>query len=419
MIHSLSRVGGFGAFVARRFANDRCLQIASSLTYTTLLALVPVFTIIVAMLSAMERFENVTAQIKAFLLRNLVPEIANRIITVYMEQVASNAARLTYVSLAGLFVMVILMLLTVDRAFNSIWRAQRRRPFWMAVLGYVLLMLFAPLLLALSMSATSYFMSISFGVMRETPYATVALLKLVSTVGTTITFALIYSVVPSRHVPLRHALLGGLFAAVLFESMKHFFGIYITRVPTYNLIYGTFAAIPLFLVWIYLSWITVLLGAEVAAALGYWQGDAWRRAGQPEAALHDGLEVLRELVAARRANEEVTLLDLKRRLPLPVDRIEDVLDTLLDTQLIEKHGTLQPRYRLVRAPEEISVADAYRMFVLPRGERRARREKLGDLDPLLDEIADNIERGMQRPLSDVFKEMPRAVPAPVPAPTKA
>ena len=216
MIDLAKRLGGFVHFVAQRFNQDRCMQIAGSLTYTTLLSLVPLFTILVAMLSALPFFEKIMVDIKIFLLLNLVPEIAYKIITVYMEQFAANAAKLTFFGLFALFIMALSMLFTVDKSFNIIWRSQRTRPIWMSVLSYILLLALAPLMLGLSMSVTSYLVSLSMDVTRSVPYADKALLKLLSIVGSTITLFLIYRIVPCRHVPARHAFIGAVFAALLF-----------------------------------------------------------------------------------------------------------------------------------------------------------------------------------------------------------
>jgi membrane protein len=401
MMEFTKRLGGFLRFVSQRFNQDRCLQIAGSLTYTTLLSLVPLFTIVVAMFSALPFFEKAMVNIKVFLLLNLVPEIAYKIITVYMEQFAENAARLTFFGLLALLAMALAMLFTVDKSFNSIWRSQRARPLWMSISAYIALLVLAPLMLGLSMSVTSYLVSLSLGVTGSLPYADEVLLKLLTIAGSTTTLFLVYRIVPCRHVPAQHALIGGLFAAVLFETMKHFFGVYIALAPTYDLVYGAFAAIPIFLLWIFLSWMVILLGAEVTAALAYWKGSSWRRLGLAEAHLHDGLLVMRAFIVAQGDGRVLTLADLKEALPIAIDRLEDILDLLLAQGLIERQPGMQARYRLLKTPDTLSIADIYRLFVLP-GE--SLKGQLGsELAPLIEEIANAIEAGMQRRLSDVFQ----------------
>ena len=408
MIDLAKRLGGFVHFVAQRFNQDRCMQIAGSLTYTTLLSLVPLFTILVAMLSALPFFEKIMVDIKIFLLLNLVPEIAYKIITVYMEQFAANAAKLTFFGLFALFIMALSMLFTVDKSFNIIWRSQRTRPIWMSVLSYILLLALAPLMLGLSMSVTSYLVSLSMDVTRSVPYADKALLKLLSIVGSTITLFLIYRIVPCRHVPARHAFIGAVFAALLFEFLKHFFAVYIALVPTYDIVYGTFAAVPIFLLWIFLSWMVILLGAELAAALAYWKNASWRRIGLAQTRLHDGLLVMRAFIEAHSQGRVVTLAQLAQALPIALDRIEDILDLFWRNGFVEKLPGLQSKYRLLKSADTLSIADLYRLFVLP-GESLGGQHN-SELAPLIAEIGNTLEAGMQRRLSDVFRPAEEQTP---------
>jgi membrane protein len=405
----LKKVGGFASFLFDRFNQDRCLQIAGSLTYTTILSLVPLFTIVVAVMSALPFFEKIMVDIKIFLLLNLVPDIAYKIITVYMEQFADNAARLTIYGLGALLLMALAMLFTVDRSLNGIWRAQRTRPFWMSVLGYMLLLALAPLLLGAGMTITSYLFSLSMGVKHNVPFFDQVLLKLLAILGSTVTFFLVYRIVPCRFVPARHALIGALIAAVLFETMKYLFGIFISRVPTYDLVYGAFAAIPIFLLWVFLSWVMVLLGAEVTAAMSYWRGSAWRRVGLAETNLHDGLLLLRALIAAQREGRSLKLADLQREVPIPVDRLEDLLDALLSRGVIARDPGMGARYRMVKTAEELSLADAYRLFVVPGGDPDMAPGE--EFAPVLAEIARTLEDGLRRPLSQVFVAQDDARPA--------
>jgi len=155
VLGKLLDVLGFLRFVLRRWAEDRCHQIAGSLTFTTLLALAPMLAVVVSLLSRAPFFEDVMVQIKVFLLLNLVPEIAYRIITVYMEQFAENAGRLTTLGVAFLFVTAIALMLTVDRSINAIWRVRSSRPMWISILAYVVLLSIGPMLIGVSVSITT------------------------------------------------------------------------------------------------------------------------------------------------------------------------------------------------------------------------------------------------------------------------
>ncbi|HET9470674.1 MAG TPA: YihY family inner membrane protein, partial [Usitatibacter sp.] len=287
---------GFARFVLRRWTEDRCPQIAGNLTYTTLLALVPIFTVAVSILSASPFFPAMVAQVKAFLLLNLAPAASARLIAVYMEDFAANAERLTWTGTAIVLVVSVLMMLIIDRSLNSIWRVHRRRPYWLLVPGYVALFVVGPFLIGAGMAATTFLLSASAGLgpLDVEP----VLFRLVSLASTLLAFFLVYKVVPHRHVPWRHALAGSVVAAVLFEAAKELFAVYVKHATTYSLVYGAFAAVPLFLVWLELSWMVVLFGAELTACAGYWQARLWTRLDRPGTRFHEAVGVARELVEA-------------------------------------------------------------------------------------------------------------------------
>src|SRR5258708_25370040 len=156
----LLEIAGFLRFVFRRWSEDRCPTIAGSLTYTTLLALVPAFLVAVSVMSLLPFFGELMTKFKTFLLLNLVPEVANIIITVYMAQFSANAARLTTVSLIIVLGVAVWLMLTMDSSFNAIWRVQRSRPYWVSVVAYAALLLVGPALIALSVSVTTYAMAL-------------------------------------------------------------------------------------------------------------------------------------------------------------------------------------------------------------------------------------------------------------------
>ncbi|MBK7657910.1 MAG: YihY family inner membrane protein [Betaproteobacteria bacterium] len=289
---------GFLAFVFRRWGEDRCPQVAGSLTYTTLLSLVPLFTIVVALLSSLPFFEDVMVQVKIFLLINLVPDIAGKIITVYMQQFSGNAGRLGTIALVGLFAMALALLFTIDKALNAIWRVRNRRKFWQSALGYSALLAAGPVLMGASLAATSWLVAVSLDQVNVSRSVEQAILRVVPVSVSATAFFLVYRFFPNRAVPWRHAAIGGILAAVAFEVMKTVFAEYVRLVPTYSLVYGAFAAIPIFLLWVYLSWLVVLFGAEFTASLAYWSGGNWRRQADLEANLRAALETGRALVLA-------------------------------------------------------------------------------------------------------------------------
>jgi membrane protein len=259
----------FVVFALRRWTEDRCPQMAGSLAFTTLLAMVPMFALVVAALSRTPWFEDLLVQIKIFLLLNLVPDIAHKVITVYMEEFAANAGRLTGLGLGVVFLTAIVTMLMVDRQIHAIWREPPSRKLWVAIVAYATLLFLGPLLVAISVSLTTYLMSLSKTV--DAPEGAHSfMLQAAPTIVSLGAFFLLYKLVPHTRVRSSHALLGALVASLLFEAAKEGFAFYVANMRTYNVVYGTFVTVPFFLIWVYVSWLVVLFGAELTAALGHW-----------------------------------------------------------------------------------------------------------------------------------------------------
>lgn len=386
---------GFARFVLRRWREDRCPQIAGSLTYTTLLALVPTFAIVVAILSTAPFFEDVMSQIKVFLLLNLLPEIAHKIITVYMAEFSANAARLTWAGTAVVFVIAIAMMLLVDRSLNAIWRVERARPLWRSVLGYAVLLVVGPMLIGISVSITTYLMSLSFALPGLPPEWHPRALRVVPVAMSALAFILMYIVVPHRRVPWRHAVAGGVVAAILFEATKEIFALYVRHVPAYNVVYGTFAAVPVFLIWIYLSWLVILLGAELTAALAYWNSGLWKQERTAGSRFHAAVAVARALMEA--APAMVSMQRLREATALPVSEIEDALLPMTRAGLARSEG--RGAYALARAASGISFGELYRATVGPIGGMQP--DEWAAVSPEFERAASEMEAGLARPLSSL------------------
>ncbi len=362
---------GFLRFVLRRWNEDRCPQIAGSLAFTTLLALVPVFAIVVALLSRAPFFEEVIVQIKIFLLLNLVPEIAGRIITVYMEQFRENAARLTGVGVVVLFFTAVWLMLTVDRSINAIWRVRRPRPFLVSALSYAVLLSLGPMLIGVSVSITTYLLSLSARVSVPRP-AHVLLLQAVPTAVSAVAFFLLYRIVPNRRVAWRHALVGGVLAAVVFEIAKEIFAFYVTHVPGHGVVYGAFAALPFFLLWIYLSWLIVLFGAELAASLDYWRGGKWKRIASGGERFGDAVALARLLFEAR--GKAVDFERLRADTGMAQDELDDALYHMTASGLVERVG--RSAYAIAEQPAAPGSAEPA-AAPLPFRKGRSRRARSG------------------------------------------
>lgn len=257
----------FCLLVVERFRSERCSQVAGSLAFTTLLALVPLLAVAVALISRFDFFTGLGEALRAFLLANLLPEKAGKVVAAYALQFTQQTARLTALGSALVFATAIMLTLTIDHVFSGIWRVSRPRPLLRRVAIYLAALLFGPVALGGSIVATTYLVTASLGLVGEPRWISTLLLSTLPEVMLAALFSFLYYVIPNRPVQLKHAVAGGVFAALGFAVMQRLFGLYIAKVPTYTLIYGTFATVPIFLVWLYLSWLVVLVGALVAALL--------------------------------------------------------------------------------------------------------------------------------------------------------
>jgi membrane protein len=389
----------FARLAWRRFREERCLQIASSLTFTALLAIVPIVTVTLTLISAFPVFRELLQHVERFLVRYMLPESAEAIAG-YAEQFAENAARLTAVGIALLFVTAVIVLLTIDRAFNQIWRVPRPRGTLQRVFIYWALLTVGPLLVGASLSLTSWLISQSLGLVKDLPLATEAMLDVVPVLLTAAAFTLAYVTVPNRRVLVRDALTGGFVAALAFEAMKRGFAFYIAQFPTYKLIYGAFASVPIFLLWIYLSWLVVLFGAVTAAVLPEWRERAAQVDPVPGAQFLDGLQILRVLWEAHRKGEVVTVLRLHGIVKLPLDRIEAMLDAMSAAHWAAR---AENGWVLIRDATEVSVADVYRLLVFRPGARLPARQSGEELDRLALEITGGFEANLGLSLDELFR----------------
>ncbi|MBK9160820.1 MAG: YihY family inner membrane protein [Nitrosomonadales bacterium] len=351
----------FMRFVVGRFNQDGCMQIAASLTFTTLLSLVPLLTIALTVFSAFPVFDDFSRQIKVYLLNNLMPDMAGKVITQYMQQFTESAMRLTAVGIAFLAVTAFMMMLTISQAFNTIWRVSRPRPLLKRLLAYWAVLTLAPLLIGASLSLTSWLVGLSMGHTEQSSIFGVGVLKVLPVLFATLAFAMMFRIVPNRYVPRTHALIGAIVAALIFEVMNRAFGYYISHFPTYKLVYGAFASVPIFLVWIYLSWVTILIGAVIAASLSHWRTPVERHL-QPAAKLLDALHVLQVMADGMVRGKVSTFPELSRSLNIGYDDLEQLLETLADAGMVRKTG--KQGWLMIRDAAHIRVSELLRLFVM-------------------------------------------------------
>ncbi len=351
----IKKTAAFARLFAARFSEERCLQAAGSLTFTTLLSLVPIVTIALTLVSAFPVFSTMTAHVKAFVFSNLVPESSARILTFYMGQFTENAARLTTLGVAFLVLTALTLMLTIDHVFNTIWRISRKRTLIHRILIYWGMLTIGPILIGGSLSITSWLLG------RSVQFSLgILFLKIVPALLTILAMSLLYLIVPNTAVPKRHAFLGGALAGIAFELMKVGFGWYITHFTTYKLVYGAFASIPVFLLWIYLSWLIMLSGALFTASLPLYEQASWNLKTFPGKRFHDTLKILEALHSAHQSGDALEADSLHRMLRLDLDVVESILDDL------SLHGIAKESsegWVLGRDAGNIRLSEIYRMTV--------------------------------------------------------
>lgn len=286
--------------LVERFRDVRCQQVAASLTVTTLLALVPLITVSLVLFSNFPVFDAVGSALRGFLLENLLPQKAGEVIAKYTLQFTQKAGQLTFLGIAILVVTVAITLLTIDRAFNSIFHVARPPRTLRRLLVYWSVVTLGPLLLGGSIAAATYVASASLGLVNEPAWVRSALFRALPFVFVTVLLTFLYSAVPNRNIRLRDALVGGVAAAVLFSLVQKVFGFYVSKFPTYTLIYGAFATLPIFVIWLFLSWNVVLIGALITAVLPEFLWGSRVAPPHPGRNTFGALQILRELGVAQR-----------------------------------------------------------------------------------------------------------------------
>lgn len=359
--HQARQYWSFTRFLTRRFQDDECLQAAGSLTFTTLLSLVPLITIALTVVSAFPVFSDLSIRFKNLLLTSLLPDFAGKVITVYMRQFSDNAARLTAVGVVFLGVTALMTMATIDRAFNAIWRVHHKPNNLRRLLVYWAVLTLGPLLIGGSLSVTSWLWTVSrsFGI----HWAGLALLKLIPIVLAVGAFTLLYLMVPRCTVPTRHALIAGVLAALAFGVAQAGFGFFIKHFNTYKLVYGAFASLPVFLLWLYITWIILLAGAVFCAALGYWRNQAWLKQNDAGQRFLIAVQILRQLEAAHRQGRGCSSDHLRQMLEAGWDELFATLEALQDAGFIQLNN--ESEWFLGQSPDTILLADVFRLMVWP------------------------------------------------------
>ena len=260
-------------YIFRHFYRANGVEAASALAFETLLSLVPLLTVMFGLFGKISILQEFSATIQNFIFVNFVPEFGQTI-EQYIHIFSTKASQLTIGGSLILILVALMLLATIDNTFNKIWAIKKKRNPIKRIFIYFLLLFLGPLLIGASLALTSYLLSISAIADVDTLFnIRTYFLQWFPFFMTAITFILLYILVPNCNVSNRHAVIAGIICAILFELAKYAFGIYIREMSDLENIYGTLAIIPLFLVWIYISWVIILFGAHLTFCLSQFYAE--------------------------------------------------------------------------------------------------------------------------------------------------
>ena len=401
----LSRLRDLWRFMQRRLSEEQVPQVAGSLTFTTVLAVVPVMTIAFAIFTTFPLFNTFRDALEAYFVQSLMPRGVTNTILDNLSLFAAKANRLSAVGAVTLVLTAIMMFAIVDRSLNRIWRVKTPRSFTQSLVVYWAIMTLGPLLIGASLSLTTLVSPVASTLAQQLPWmGTVAAIS-VSLLLMTMFFGLLYLIVPNRLVDWRDALIGGLVAAIAFEMTNRGFAFFITKFPSYRVIYGALAAVPIFLVWVYLFWLITLLGAVLAVALPVVKHERWWHKPVPGGEFIDAMSVLQVLVHAHQHQGVISLLSIRSKTRLGFDEAESLLQRLLEAGWVGRVEVVKNKasrwlqlargehdhWTLLINPNKLVVADVMKLFAFSESSHALGRE----INQLLD-------RGLSLSLADYF-----------------
>ena len=361
-----SKLFAFARFVVRRFDEERVPQAASSMTFTTLLALVPVLTVMVAVASIFPVFDRWSDSFVSFVNQTIVPQGADMVFD-YINDFRDQAGKLTAIGSVMLVVTSLMLIRTIDNTFNRIWRVNTQRPWMMQFFVYWALLTFGPLSLGVGISfmvgslqgsALASFMPQWMGGVLETLgtlfFATLLLWGL-------------YRFVPNRFVPGRHAFIGALITAFCLETARFLFAWYMGNFDGYRSIYGAFAAVPFFLAWLNLLWTLLLGGAVLTSSLSYWQGEAFRRDLDSSKRFDDVLKILILLNDAQEEGRALTVQEFREYINMGYDELGELLEKLAQNGYIYNG---RQGWVLKTSADSIELGELFKLFVYRRSTGR-------------------------------------------------
>ena len=393
-----------------RATQAKAIQLAASLTFTTVLSIVPLLAVVLSLFTAFPLFTEFSDALQTFMSTNLMPPTVSDTIMTYLNEFAAQATRLTAIGGGFLVLTVVFLITSVESAFNTIWRVERQRRMTHRMLVYWAIITLGPVLTGASLYATAFLTRESLGLLANAPIFLAIALKLLPGLLGALAFAALFIVVPNTRVNRADALLGGVISAVILETMKIGFAYYVASFSSYTMIYGAFAALPVFLIWVYLCWLGILIGALVAANLPLFRLGRLDPDVRPGAALIDALSILKVLSEARGdIPSGCSNAEFIKRLRLPLNILEQRLERLTAMGLVAvAPGEKNERWLLACDPERTTLGPLVDQLCLDRtsiklSEQPFLAQSLSQLiaqqaDPTLAEVLTHHDSTLTHPL---------------------
>lgn len=391
----LDSIGAFLVLLARQFREDGCRQSAAALTYTTLFAIVPIMTVSFTILASVPSLRERGSVIQQWAFDYFVPSAGSELLE-HLQAFSQQASNLTGIGILFLVVTSVLMLRTIEQSLNRIWKIQTPRKGMASLMMYWAVLSLGPLCLGAGLAISSFLTSLS--IFSDTVHylgGARLWLSLLPFVFTTGMLTLLYTVVPNTAVPIRQALIGASVAALLFELAKSGFALFIKQAPSYQVVYGAFAAVPVFLLWLYISWILVLGGAELVRALVVFQE---RRRSVPR--MQALMRLLQVFWSYQRSGKVLRSSEVRRVMrDSGVTHWDEFRNLLQDTHLIRR--TDEGGYVLCRDLRYLSLGQLVAMLPWSaQSQLRARhRDGMSEWEQQLKTQMDAARDGMMAPLA--------------------
>lgn len=399
----LKEAGGFSRYVISRFGDNNLTQVAGALTFTTLLAMVPLMAMCFSILAAFPAFGGMEAKLESFIFENFVPH-ANEVVRDYLATFRQNVGKLSAVAIIGLAVTAVMLLVTIESTLNRIFRVMRKRAIVTRLLSFWALLTVGPILFLLSLTLTSaLFAMANTAGPQEISMVANRLARLVPLLLAFGGYLTLFVILPNRHVLVRDAAVGAAFSAILFESLKAGFGLYITAFPTYQAIYGAISVLPILLLWIWLVWIVTLAGATITAAMPEWQGrgsvDLERapRVGR----LAMAIEILRLVKKAHPTGESVRTQAFIRKVRAAPNLMETMLERLEKTGYLAE--TRRGRWVLARDLDGLTLYDLMLALKVQTSQPMVAGNAVQGLEDIVDSSIESERHTFDIALKDVLE----------------